>query len=271
MGRMQGVEVKREADEEDGEKSVLRLCACVCVLTCLPFTFCLTVWCCYECWRRTCEEPDSGQQNGTPAWVFTTPPQPPPSLSFTLSSWPAAKTHIFSLCVCVYVYVREGGGLDESGTKHIKSSRMEYVVVSGQVMQLCRFLHSSLTSLNHFILQLPEHEQYAMFWALVCHLSFVKLVLFRGFNMWKKIFLWLTWQQDTRAHILGAAGTSGKFAGGVGGKWDGLQSWGWITTDHCPPHEASLIFSLLTHTIITSYAKQEASSVKKQHWWNTRL
>lgn len=97
-----GVEVRREADEEgDGEKrwvffSAAKCCVCVCEMTCLPFTFCLTVWCCCECWRRTCEEPDSGQQNGTPAWVFTLPPLQSLSLHLAgLQLW----THIFSVRV----------------------------------------------------------------------------------------------------------------------------------------------------------------------------
>lgn len=72
------------------------LCVCVCEMTCLPFTFCLTVWSCCECWRRTCEEPDSGQQNGTPAWVFTLPPLQSLSLHLAgLQLW----THIFSVRV----------------------------------------------------------------------------------------------------------------------------------------------------------------------------
>lgn len=71
----------------------------LCVLTCLPFTFCLTVW----CWRRTCEEPDSGQQNGTPASVFTTPS------SFFSPCLPGLQlqTHIFS--------VGEGGVVGAEG------------------------------------------------------------------------------------------------------------------------------------------------------------
>lgn len=109
-------------------------------MTCLPFTFCLTVWCCCECWRRTCEEPDSGQQNGTPAWVFTTPP--PFSFSFTRSSWPAAKNTYF-LC-------QVGGALDQRGTKHIKSPRMEYVVVFDQVSQCCQILRSTKERLPLF-------------------------------------------------------------------------------------------------------------------------
>lgn len=104
---MQGVGVKRVVDEEgDGGRKVLCMCVCVCVMTWLPFTFCLSVWCCCECWRRTCEEPDSGQQNGTPAWVFTIPP-PLLSLSLCLPGL-QLKTHIFS-GVCVW-----GGGVSRS-------------------------------------------------------------------------------------------------------------------------------------------------------------
>lgn len=142
---MQGVGVKRVVDEEgDGGRKVLCMCVCVCVMTWLPFTFCLSVWCCCECWRRTCEEPDSGQQNGTPAWVFTIPP-PLLSLSLCLPGL-QLKTHIFS-GVCVW------GGVfpDQRGTKHIKSPRMENVVVFDQVVQRCQILHGSLTSLNHLI------------------------------------------------------------------------------------------------------------------------
>lgn len=93
-----------------------RACVCVCALTCLPFTFCLTVWCCCECWRRTCEEPDSGQQNGTPAWVFTRLPLQSLSLHLAgLQLW----THIFS--------VRVGGRVVVEGeTNTSKASRMEW-------------------------------------------------------------------------------------------------------------------------------------------------
>lgn len=85
------MKAKRVADEEgDGEK-VGRNVLCMYVLTHLPFTFCLAVWSCCECSRRTGEEPDSGQQNSTPARVFTCPP---PFLCCPPSCWPAAmNTH----------------------------------------------------------------------------------------------------------------------------------------------------------------------------------
>lgn len=86
-------------------------------------------------------------------------PLPLPLLSLSLRlPGPQLKTHIFSV----------RGGLDQRGTKHIKSPRMDYVVVFEQVSQRCQILHGSLFSLNHLILQHSEYERLC----LISYLNF---------------------------------------------------------------------------------------------------
>lgn len=54
----------------------------------------VSVWGSCECCRRTGEEHGASQQNGTPAWVFTSPPSAPPSPPLHPSSRPAAKARV---------------------------------------------------------------------------------------------------------------------------------------------------------------------------------
>lgn len=97
----------RVADEEGDRGGESRYQSVV--VTFLPFTFCLSVWCCYECRRRTREGPDSG------------PAELHPCLCFQLLSLPH---FIWMACSYERVFSLLKRGLwliwEQRGYKHLK-------------------------------------------------------------------------------------------------------------------------------------------------------